>query len=135
MSAGLTVRRSSRPISLTALIDVVFILLMFFMLTSSFDRFGYFEFNTPASSGVASQESQSVVLMANGDLVQRLGSGSQVLSDTDLLSRIDALKPLSVLPVGDANVQTMVQSIERLNQLGLANVTLGHVLASTQDAR
>lgn len=134
MNSELAVRRSGRQISLTALIDVVFILLMFFMLTSSFNKFGFFEFNTPASSGGASDEFQSVVLMSNGDLVQGRGADSPVLTDTALLDRFDALKPLSVLPVGEANVQTMVQSVERLNRLGLVNVTLGRALATTQEA-
>ncbi len=37
-----------RTVSLTALIDVVFLLLLFFMLTSTFSTFGEIELNPPA---------------------------------------------------------------------------------------
>lgn len=38
-----------RTVSLTALIDVVFLLLLFFMLTSTFSTFGEIELNSPAA--------------------------------------------------------------------------------------
>ncbi|MDO6805130.1 biopolymer transporter ExbD, partial [Wenyingzhuangia sp. 1_MG-2023] len=50
-SLAITPRRA-RPISLTALIDVVFILLMFFMLTSSFTQW----LTMPLASQSASSE-------------------------------------------------------------------------------
>ena len=40
-----------RPVSMTPLIDVVFLLLLFFMLTSTFSTFGEIELNQTASGG------------------------------------------------------------------------------------
>ncbi len=134
MSDLLTVRRSGRAISLTALIDVVFILLMFFMLTSSFNRFGFLEFQTAASSGKSTEPSQSLLLLANGDLVSRDGTDRRPLNDSALESGFDALEPLAVMPESEATVQIMVRAIERLNRLGLGNVTLGRVLSDGQEA-
>lgn len=133
MSAPLTIRRSGRSISLTALIDVVFILLMFFMLTSTFDKFGFLELQTSSSGGSGVQRTQSLVLQANGDLLNHSGTGGLALTDTELMRMFDASQPLSVLPESEANVQTMVLAVERLHRLGLANVTLGQVLPSAQD--
>lgn len=133
MSNLLTARRSSRAISLTGLIDVVFILLMFFMLTSSFTRSGFLEFQTAASGGKASRQSQSLLLLANGDLVERVDAKRRSLSDSALLSGFDAREPLTVMPAGETTVQVMVLAIERLQRLGLANVTLGRAVSGTQD--
>jgi len=47
-----------RKVSLTALIDVVFLLLLFFMLTSTFSTFGEIELNRP--SGGQSQTDTEV---------------------------------------------------------------------------
>ncbi|MGQ7843649.1 ExbD/TolR family protein [Granulosicoccus sp. 3-233] len=133
MNSVLAVRRKSRRISLTALIDVVFILLMFFMLTSSFSRFGYFEFQTQGAGGGGTGDAQVLLLQADGELLDRSVSPAQVMSDERLLARMDASRPLSLLPAGDADVQTMVQAIERLNRIGLSRVTLGQVLSAEVD--
>lgn len=133
MSGTLTVRRRSRAISLTALIDVVFILLMFFMLTSTFSRFGFFEFQTQGASGAGTGEAQVLMLQANGDLIDRSFVPPEVMSDEAIRQQMDATRPVSVLPAGDADVQTMVQAIERLNQIGLSRVTLGQVLPTAAD--
>jgi biopolymer transport protein ExbD len=49
---SLRARRRARQLSLTSLIDVIFLLLLFFMLTSTFSRFAETEL---ASAGAASQ--------------------------------------------------------------------------------
>ena len=133
MSSVLAVRRKSRRISLTALIDVVFILLMFFMLTSSFSRFGYFEFQTQGASGGGSGEAQVLMLQADGALLNRASASQVAMSDEQLRAQMDASRPLSVLPAGDADVQTMVLAIERLNRIGLSQVTLGQVIPAVAD--
>ena len=48
--------RRRRVISLTALIDVVFLLLLFFMLTSTFSTFGEIELFAPAGGQAAVSE-------------------------------------------------------------------------------
>ena len=133
MSSVLAVRRKSRRISLTALIDVVFILLMFFMLTSSFSRFGYFEFQTQGASGGGTGEAQVLLLQADGALLNRATTTQIVMSDEQLRAQMDASRPVSVLPAGDADVQTMVQAIERLNRIGLSQVTRGQVIPAVGD--
>lgn len=133
MSSVLAVRRKSRRISLTALIDVVFILLMFFMLTSSFSRFGYFEFQTQGASGGGTGEAQVLMLQADGALLNRASASQVAMSDEQLRAQMDASQPLSVLPAGDADVQTMVLAIERLNRIGLSQVTLGQVIPAVAD--
>ena len=57
-----------RRVSLTALIDVVFLLLLFFMLTSTFSTFGEIELSR-ATGGEAQQEepSQRVFLQLGSD--------------------------------------------------------------------
>ncbi len=119
---------------MTALIDVVFILLMFFMLTSSFSQFGFLEFQTKgASQGGGSGDAQVLLLQADGSLQNRTASNRLPITDAQLLAQLDLSRPLSVLPVGDADVQTMVQAIERLNRIGLSQVTLGQVIPADMD--
>lgn len=105
------------------------------MLTSSFSRFGFFEFQAQgaASSASAEGDSQVLVLLADGRLMDRSVTPQRLMDDQTLLQQMEPSRALSVLPVGDADVQTMVQAIERLNRIGLTRVTLGQVLPGTAD--
>ena len=61
-----------RPISLTPLIDVVFILLMFFMLTSAFTRWKAVDLRLPTtSSDTSPKKPQALLLHTDGSLSLR----------------------------------------------------------------
>ncbi|MEM1377024.1 MAG: biopolymer transporter ExbD [Pseudomonadota bacterium] len=68
-----TVRR--RRLSLTSLIDVIFLLLLFFMLTSTFSRYGDVEL---AASGTGTNDSTPVTAFA------RLNSGGLSINGSPL---------------------------------------------------
>ena len=91
-----------RTVSLTALIDVVFLLLLFFMLTSTFSTFGEIELNRPAGGQAQTDQPQQRAfvqlgadrLVVNGAPVElgallgALESGLVLISlDTDVTSQ------------------------------------------------
>ena len=121
-------RRRRQSISLTALIDVVFILLMFFMLTSTFTRYKAVDFQAPvaAATETDAEQPQRVILRPDGSL--RLENGTVIAAEeVPSVDSFEAGRPLVVLPEGDSSVQAMVTSLEKLKGLGLA-VTLGRVI-------
>ena len=63
--------RRIRRVSLTALIDVVFLLLLFFMLTSTFSSFGEIELNPPAGGKTNASEpiKRAFLQMSNDGLI------------------------------------------------------------------
>lgn len=111
-------------ISLTPLIDVVFLLLIFFMLTSTFSRFS--SFNLLAKSG-QSQETKSktfILVRINGEGVIDV-NGLEIPSE-ELVSTINtlALTPetkLIVKPVKGASVQHLVSVLEQAKKSKLPN--------------
>ncbi|WP_203299885.1 ExbD/TolR family protein [Marinobacter sediminum] len=122
-------RRRPR-IGMTALIDVVFILLMFFMLTSSFSQWKAVDFRSPVAVESQSADSaQLVVLSVDGTL--RL-----VASDVDIEPRgpvnadlFERARPVVILPEAKVSVQKIITQLERLKALGFS-VTLGNVVAA-----
>lgn len=60
-------KRRPIPISLTPLIDVVFMLLIFFMLASGFDKIRSIEMALPASEGVSSSARQPAIILVQGE--------------------------------------------------------------------
>lgn len=125
-ATGLYSRKASK-ISLTALIDVVFILLMFFMLTSTFSQWKAVEFQSPVASNEPSLDKPSVLLLrADGSL--RMADGSLEISAAQAVDagRFAEDAVMVLVPEADARVQVIVSRLEELKGLGLA-VTMGGV--------
>ena len=108
MSGAPLYRSRQKGISLTPLIDVVFILLMFFMLTSTFTRWKAVDLRFPvADSGVDPKNPQAVILHTDGSLSLR--GRPLFLPDVgapaaDGIPALDPARPLVVFPEADTRV-------------------------------
>jgi biopolymer transport protein ExbD len=138
--------RRTRPISLTALIDVVFILLMFFMLTSSFSQWVTLPLNSQAASTMTAADQtppQLLVLKNDGSLLLANNTPTSSGADADgqphsagftdleqAINAIDSGRALVVLPESDVLVQRIVTSMTRLTALSLPALTLGQSLSA-----
>lgn len=119
--------RKARKISLTALIDVVFILLMFFMLTSTFTQWKAVDVQSPvASTEPSTQQPTVLVLGADGSLRATDGSHGIQAGQKVVPGTFPADAVLVLLPEADTRVQAIVTRVEELKGLGLS-VTLGGV--------
>lgn len=63
------IRQRQRRMSLTSLVDVIFLLLLFFMLTSTFSRFAEVELSAAAGTGADVAESPPVFLRLSPEAV------------------------------------------------------------------
>jgi len=122
-----------RAISLTALIDVVFILLLFFMLTSTFTPWRSLDFSVASSAqGEVSTPPQVIELMPDGALFER-HSGWQVQGVGALLpadlARFDPAQTVYLSPHEEVDLQLIVKALEALKAIGLPAVSLGPVIA------
>lgn len=129
MIEALQPSRPRRSVNLTPLIDVVFILLMFFMLTSTFSQWRSIELLTPvASQAPAAQTPQLVLLAENGSLNF---SQTDILIPhyreltSDKLAALNTDRPLLIIPAAEAMVQDMISTLERLQALGFTQAALG----------
>lgn len=121
------VRRRRALISLTPLIDVVFILLVFFMLASSFLDWRAIELDAPgrAAAGASLEGALLVEVRSNG---LRL-SGETVSLDA-LEARVRervAAQPdqrVIVKPAAGVALQEAVDVLERLTQAGVSDLSL-----------
>lgn len=123
-----TPRRRS-GISLTALIDCVFILLLFFMLSSSFSQWRAVNLQAPlASSTPVAEQPQMLLLGADASLQLRGGEfRANDYRTLDGLNGLDAQRAVVLVPAADANLQDIVGALEKLQALGLVKLVLGNV--------
>lgn len=132
-------KEESVEVNLTPLIDVVFLLLIFFMVTTTFDRHARLKVSLPESSSKATQQ-QAEPLVLSID-----AKGNYFLNDRQLVNRqLDTLKQALQKTIGrdnkdykdvalvlraDANTphQSVVRAMDAASQLGLTRLSIATV--------
>jgi len=132
-------KEESVEVNLTPLIDVVFLLLIFFMVTTTFDRHARLKVSLPESSTRATQQ-QAEPLVLSID-----AKGNYFLNDRQLVNRqLDTLKQALQKVIGpgkkdykdvalvlraDANTphQSVVRAMDAASQLGLTRLSIATV--------
>jgi len=124
--------RRASVISLTPLIDVVFILLLFFMLTSTFVRQKQLELASLTSSTTAVHEKPQQVELNPAGEFRLLGHSGGYVAIGQLLDAVELELPTVLRPAGEASVQQVVTALNQLKSAGLSAIRLGHVSGSSE---
>ena len=120
-----------RPISLTPLVDVVFILLMFFMLTSTFTRWKAVDLRLPVASSDAGPKKPQVLLLHTDGSLSLRGRPFQLSepgAEAAFSAALDPARPVVVFPEADTRVQTIISTFERLAAADVSGAALGAAL-------
>lgn len=119
----MTRRRVRRPLSLTSLIDVIFLLLLFFMLSSTFSKYGDVDMQVGRSAAGPSSEDDLMFLRLAED---SLSLNGRALALTDLADRLtDEDEPTVVVSVRpEVTAQRMTDLLVALRDAPEARVIL-----------
>ncbi|SIS42328.1 ExbD/TolR family protein [Neptunomonas antarctica] len=122
--------RRRQAISLTPLIDVVFILLLFFMLSSSFMQWRQIDLSAAQASNNTSSEVHRLRLISDQGLIEHGGQRYQMQDAVALhalvLDAPEAVFAIEVAP--GVMTQTMITLLDNLKQAGAQHVSLAGVL-------
>ncbi|TDJ41041.1 MAG: biopolymer transporter ExbD [Gammaproteobacteria bacterium] len=126
-------RRNEVSIELTPLIDVVFLLLIFFMVSTTFIRETQLELELPEASGELQQpEEQSIVITIAQDGTYAVNDQALVNNQLATLMRAlrqqigegDASPQLIITADANATHQAVVRAMDAAGQLGLTRLSL-----------
>ena len=120
-----TSRSSVRRISLTPLIDIVFILLLFFILESNFLQFGELVFNTPTQEDTGSSPLAVVELQVFADGRIWLEGRSLQASSLDAYltqKNYESSTPVFVRAHDELPLQILVRVVDVLQGQALTNL-------------
>ena len=127
-----TPRRPILELGMTPLIDIVFLLLIFFMLTSRFVVHEGIQIQLPVTDkpqSMAAEKTHRLTVLSNGVVI--LEGSSMTLRELGkfLDSRDDTFwqAPFEILSDRQASVQTVVSLLEILRDRGAVSVSLGTV--------
>ncbi|AFT66882.1 MAG: biopolymer transport protein ExbD [Cycloclasticus pugetii] len=122
--------REGFDLNLTPLIDVVFLLLIFFMVTTTFDRETQLKIELPQASGEQKQATKT--LEVSIDSKSRFFINDKELVNSGLETIKKALKqaagdqknpPLLISADGQATHQSVITVLDAAGQLGFVNIT------------
>ncbi len=125
-------RQEEVSVNITPLIDVVFLLLIFFMVTTTFTRETQLQIDLPESQSQMAAEQELPVEV----LIDRMGTyaiNDQVLIKQDIASLKQALTEIAgdnlMVPIvitADANTphQYFINALDAVSQLGFVKVSL-----------
>lgn len=133
-------RQESVDVNLTPLIDVVFLLLIFFMVTTTFTRETQLQINLPDSQSTAVADTNppiEILIDQNGTYA--VNGKVLIKHDIDSLKQalrleIEQLGTSSVVITSDANGrnQFFITALDAVGQLGLVNISITTQSESSQ---
>ncbi len=120
-----------KSISLTPLIDVVFILLLFFMLTSHFLHMRQIDVSAMTSTKLKQELSKPIVIKMLNDQGEFKWQGKTVsITNPEAIAQIVARNKKAVFvieAVEGIKSQTMIDVLDTFNQSGASAVTLAGI--------
>ena len=133
-------KEESVEVNLTPLIDVVFLLLIFFMVSTTFDRHAKLKVSLPESSAKAAQQQNNPLVLSIDAKGNYFINDRQVVNKSlDTLKQaiqktIDdkAIKDVAMVLRADANTphQFVVRAMDAASQLGLTKLSIATVEAN-----
>ena len=125
------VRRELPALNLTPLIDIVFLLLIFFMVTTSFSRETRLLVSLPEASGSVENAAESIEVLVDKEGGYAINGRRLVNAEVDSLVRGLELESggdisLLVVLVADAEVQhqSVVTAMEAIGRAGFASLSI-----------
>ena len=119
-------------VNLTPLIDVVFLLLIFFMVSTTFEQQSRIQIELPEATATAAEtedETLEIVIDSQGRyfIGERQVVNSEVKTLKSAISKaVDGREPLTVIIRSDASTpyQAVITALDATSQLGLTQISL-----------
>lgn len=119
--------RKRKPLSLTSLIDVIFLLLLFFMLTSTFTRFAKVEISGGPASASTGGKPPDVLIRVDDPAGWRI-NGQTLAEDAAILElarlQVAGAETAVLLVRGELTSQDLVSAVERIRRNTQLNLSV-----------
>ena len=130
MRLNQSLKKKRQAISLTPLIDVVFILLLFFMLSSSFVPWRQINVSMPTGTSVSTKEVARIDILDNQGRFSIESQEYQMLDKAELKKLVNQFPDTVFLIMAGADIETgvLVALLDQLTLAGAKEVSIGAAL-------
>lgn len=120
--------RKKRPImalDLTPLIDVVFLLIIFFMVSTTFNKYGNINIDLPSANvEIPNENNQSVEIIIDKNekyFIYRDGTNQSITLE-ELPSLLQGVKEVSISGDKDLRYQVIIDTVSKVKSAGVENL-------------
>lgn len=128
MAIRLRKKAEDAELDMTPMLDIVFIMLIFFIVTSSFVKTAGIEINPPSASSAEQQDNVNIfIAISDTGAVWLDNREVDIRSVRSLVSRLHADSPDSAVVIqADKNSKTdhLMQVMDQVRQAGVSNVAV-----------
>ena len=118
--------RESAKLDLTPLIDVVFLLIIFFMVTTTFNNFGSVQIDLPSSTIQQTDKNKSIEIIIDKDGNYHISEDGKItqVQFSDLDAYLKSAKEATVSADKNLKYQTIMDVITKIKENGVDNLGL-----------
>ena len=118
--------RESAKLDLTPLIDVVFLLIIFFMVTTTFNNFGSVQIDLPSSTIQQTDKTKSIEIIIDKDGNYHISEDGKItqVQFSDLDAYLKSAKEATVSADKNLKYQTIMDVITKIKENGVDNLGL-----------
>lgn len=118
--------RESAKLDLTPLIDVVFLLIIFFMVTTTFNNFGSVQIDLPSSTIQQTDKTKSIEIIINKDGNYHISEDGKItqIQFSEIDSYLKTAKEATVSADKNLKYQVIMDVITKIKENGVDNLGL-----------
>ena len=119
-------KRESAKLDLTPLIDVVFLLIIFFMVTTTFNNFGSVQIDLPSSTIQQTDKNKSIEIIIDKDGNYHISEDGKItqVQFSDLDAYLKSAKEATVSADKNLKYQIIMDVITKIKENGVDNLGL-----------
>lgn len=119
-------KRASVQPDLTPLIDVVFLLIIFFMVTTTFNNFGSIQVDLPSSTIEKTDKNKSIEIIIDKDEKYHISDNGKIypVEFTNLDQHLKDVKETTISADKNLKYQTIMDLITKIKENGVENLGL-----------
>lgn len=119
-------KRTSVQPDLTPLIDVVFLLIIFFMVTTTFNNFGSIQVDLPSSTIEKTDKNKSIEIIIDKDEKYHISDNGKIypVEFNKLDEQLKTVKEATISADKNLKYQTVIDLITKIKENGVENLGL-----------
>lgn len=118
-------KRGVTPMDMTPFIDIVFLLIIFFMVSTTFDKYGRIDIDLPSANVTTKSEdnkSIEIIIDKNENYFININGKSEPIDINNLPNILNGVKEATISGDKDLKYQIIIDTVAKVKNCGVENL-------------
>ena len=118
-------KRGVTPMDMTSFIDIVFLLIIFFMVSTTFDKYGRIDIDLPSANVTTKSEdnkSIEIIIDKNENYFININGKSEPIDINNLPNILNGVKEVTISGDKDLKYQIIIDTVAKVKNCGVENL-------------